>query len=130
VQLLGNWLSEVREKKFRVETEFLKNDEVHLDGNNAIARCLTTGGVVLLRLAATGRGFHFVLTLYSKDGWLYCFDPYPGQRNKKGAFEWLKLPKLHAPNLRIRYAWAKEERHQRHGLGELVDREALLMWRG
>lgn len=104
VQLLGQWLSEYRDKraKFAVEATYVAGKSVHLRKGSELISCLNSGGLSLLSITHYRDYLHYVLALYIDDGWLYAFDPYPKtQRSNRPGYEFIESKDLHSPNIRI-----------------------------
>jgi hypothetical protein len=106
VELLANWLTDFNEKKFRVEAEVLKGEQVHLRSGNRISKCLNEGGVCLLSVTHFKGHRHFILAIGNEKGFITAFDPYPKKASvlHKG-FKFIEARALHQPNLRISTAW-------------------------
>ena len=132
VQLMGNFLSEFQEKGFKVCTEYICDERVHLGRNNKIARTLNAGGAALLNVKSIGNDWHYVLALEIDANWLYIFDPYPKKNYKKfgDKFVYVKQEFPQGPNLHVRREWLDSKNNSElNSLGPIKTREALLLWR-
>lgn len=74
------WLNQYsqKNKNFSLECEYLTGNELHLNQNNKLIRCINEGGVApcLVYLERTGSISHYVLCTKSDANYLYFFDPY------------------------------------------------------
>lgn len=107
-RILANWLMQYKERRFSVLTEVVERTSVSLAQNNALARCLNSGGVAVMTVKHYGRWWHSILAISVRDRWIYAFDPYPRspKSNREGCYEFLEPKSPHDPNLRIHYDWA------------------------
>lgn len=131
VQLLGNWLSSYKMKKFSVTADFLEGDEVHLGKENRIYSCLKEGGVVLCNILLGKSSPHYLMMIKIEDDWIYCFDSYRrvSLRGLKDHVSVLPYEEGRSPNLKIRRQWMEQESTKRFCMGPVSIRECLLMWR-
>ena len=132
IRLIGNWLNSYKTKTFSVSTEYLLEDQIHLQEGSPIIPCLKEGGVALCNIYLGHREWHYILALKVEEDWMYFFDPYWRQtlRGLRGIVKILKSEDGRAPNLAIRLDWLDSHREQqRFCFGETPDRECLLMWR-
>jgi hypothetical protein len=132
IRLLSYWLNAYKIKKFSVATEFIEEEDVHLNHGSKILACLEEGGVALCTIFLGKWQEHFLMLVKVEDGWVYCFDSYfrIGLRGLRDRVSILKDESNHAPNLKIRLEWmAQENEDKRFCLGPIPKRECLLMWR-
>jgi hypothetical protein len=132
IRLLGNWLNAYKFKHFSVTTEYLEDEEVHVNSGNKIFACLDEGGVVLCNFFLGVRQEHYLMLMRVEDGWVFCFDSYSRKslRGLRNRVQILKNKDVRGPNLKIRIDWmAQEDERRRFCLGPVEKRECLLMWR-
>jgi hypothetical protein len=132
-QLVGSWLNEYKKDKFHNRTNYISGAQVHLSGNNALAKALNQRRTVaMLRVTGSNSYAHYILAMQFKNGWLYAFDPHavPGAKSKPQCYEFLPEATGQMPNLRIHREWLdKQSTKGRYRLGALKGREALLLQR-
>jgi hypothetical protein len=132
IQLLGHWLDSYKFRKFAVVTEFLEEEEVHLDQGSRIFPCLEQGGVALCSILLKKGEEHFLMMIKAEDGWMYCFDPYyrTAVRGLRHRVQRLEALDGYSANLRIRIEWMNQDKEScRFCLGPIRTRECLLIWR-
>jgi hypothetical protein len=132
VQLLGNWLGNIKTAQFSVATEYLAQDQIHFRGNNKISRCANSGGVALLRVHYAKNYWHYILVFSVKDGVAYCFDPYPRRKKEivKGKVRFVEQAGPQSPNLEIAVSHLDTRSNTaKYVLGTATERECLLITR-
>ena len=132
VRLLSEWLSEYSNKSFCLDAEVISGEKVHLGPGNKISQCLNSGGVALFSVKHYGNYWHYILAVSAKDGWIYCFDPYPrsAKSNKADRYEFILGATGQQPNLRIKYDWLDTQSNKfPFQLGSKLMRECVLLER-
>jgi hypothetical protein len=132
VRLMGHWLASYKTKDFRVATEYLEGEEVHLGSGSHIINWINEGGVALCNVRLSRAEEHFLLAVQEWQGWIYCFDPYyrTGLRGLKNRARILIPEDGRAPNLAVAHHWLDgTSRNQRFALGPIEEREVLLIRR-
>lgn len=132
VQLIAQWLESYRTDKFRIEYEFLEEDEVHLGKENDIDECIKDGGVVLCRVRMNWF-WHYVLAIGTDKKRLFFFDPLLRKNQIKGYSGRVEVLDSDGfePNLAIKRSWLDQkcDKKSRFCFGPIDEREALLLWR-
>jgi len=84
----------------------------------------------LLRVLWGGSCWHYITIFYEKDGWVYCFDPYRGEKSTKN-WEWLEASNENEGcNLKVsRSFFNKKEANGKFNTGECAGREFVLIER-
>lgn len=134
IEFISGWLSEFRSAKFptfKVNAEYVANEQLHLGPGNKLSTCLNSGGVGVLSVTHFDGYWHQILALAIKDRWLYAFDPLPiAKRQREGHYEFLSPDGPHAPNLRVHYDWlGKNSDKQPFRLGLNSQRGCVLIRR-
>lgn len=131
-KLIAHWLSEFTSyqyKEFRVDAQYIEQDEAHLGPRNKLKKCLDQGGVAVVGVTL-GNDAHDILALEIKENWLYAFDPYPQttSANKAGNYEYLVPQSGQSPNLRIHLDWLNTQSNKKNfRLGSKSERFYILL---
>lgn len=135
--LLSNYRDK-RHKKFVLESQYLRCNQVHLGKGSSIVNCINNQGVALLNINSNWGSFHLILGIKIEDDWLHCFDPAPRTRRftKNELIQFNFSAQQQEPNLRIRCDWLnkknrnlKNPEDRKYVLGYKDDRECLLLRR-
>lgn len=129
VELLSNWLSSFKKGKFSVSIDVQKGAAVHFEKTPFLTQ-KKKSICALMRVLWGGSIWHFITLFYEKDGWVYCFDPYPGD-TKSGNREWIQPSDLNdGCNLRIKRSHLnKLESDSKFKAGENEDRVLVIIER-
>jgi len=131
IQLLSNWLSGYKTRKFSVAAEYLEPDQIDLEEDGAILSCLREGGVALCNVYLGRSEWHFLLGLRHDEEWVYFFDPYrrTSLRGLQGRARLLRPDDGRSPNLAVRRDWLLREGLERLTFGPPDLRECLTIRR-
>ncbi len=129
VELLSNWLSSFKKGKFSVSIDIQKGVAVHFERTPFLTQ-KKESVCALMRVLWGGSIWHFITLFYETDGWVYCFDPYPGNKNSEN-WEWIQPSDLNGGcNLKIKRSHLnKLESDSKFKAGENEDRVLVIIER-
>lgn len=139
IQEVGHLLNhyrDIRYGKFALESQFLWGTQVHFKQHSKIIRCINSNGAALLCVHSSRNNWHYILAFHYEDRWLYCYDPSPRTKRflDNGAVQFDLSAGQQEANLRIHCEWleksfnnAKHSNDRKYTLGDIDDRECLLL---
>lgn len=97
-KFIVQWLNQYssQSKNFFVECNYFTDNELNLNQNNKLIRCVNEGGVALCRVCTdqTGSNYHYILCTKADANYLYFFDPYfrknQFRKPDNDYFEWIE----------------------------------------
>lgn len=128
MRFLSNWFNQFGEtKNFPIYTEILQRDNVHLSPNCKITECLQQGGIAIV-CVWLGTCMHYILLTDLDTDSLYVFDPYEWDEplNAGRITRVEGYPKK--MNRKVKMRILNEENHDFYALGEIKNREAMLLY--
>ena len=130
IEFLANWLSSYRKDNFALRTEIWSGSDVYFKKENSFLSKKKKKACGLLRVLWGGSCWHYITIFYEKDGWVYCFDPYRGEKSTKN-WEWLEPSNENEGcNLKVsRSFFNKKEVNGKFSTGECAGREFVLIER-
>ena len=127
MKFLASWLNQYRcVRKLPIYCESLKSEEVFLEPESRIVRCLSNGGCAVTRVDLCGG--HYVLLTGVDDGRVCLFDPY--YRDKPFRIEGVEMVESEPfrMNRKVRFDVVNSESRRYYALGRPDQRECVLLY--
>lgn len=127
VSFLSSWFNQYRKvKKFPIESEFLKPEEVYISRDSKIGVCLQHGGAVVSRVMLGC--WHYVLLTGIDDEFVYLFDPYFRKNPFKEEGVYIIKDKPKKLNRKVKISIMNGTGKANYALGKIDTRESLLIF--